>query len=151
MESMLFSTMVDGSIDLEAAADALLDEAGALSRADGVYTEAQLTRKIRNEERRLLRVDEYAPSEELVDYLVEHQIEELIDVSGLTTRQEIVYRLYACGLDSRRIAATLKCRYGAAIALLNAAKRKVRQALREGPYAGWYQVYLSEVRRHKTP
>ncbi len=133
--------------DLEAAADRLLESAGALGRETGAYTESQMRRKIRRDANRAPRLDACAVSEKMVDFLFQRQVEELIDVSRLTVRQELVFRLHVHGLGIRRITATLKIgRYTAARAL-RVAKRRVRAAYQEGRYAGWYEVYLSEVNR----
>ena len=84
---------------------------------------------------------------DLVDYLVERWIDELIDLSRMSTRQEIVLRLHLCGFDSLEIAATLKCRHQTVVVLLRDARRKLQATYAEGRYAGWYEVYLSEVNR----
>ncbi len=136
-------------VDLESEADRLLQAGGAIGRETGIYTSAGLKRKIRNEHRRAPLVSECGLPAEVVDRLVDQRIEELIDVSGLSIRQEIVFRLRVCGLGIKRIAATLNIKPQRAAALLRAAQRKVRRAYRAGAYAGWYEVYLSEVNRFK--
>jgi DNA-binding CsgD family transcriptional regulator len=138
---------LNGLTDLEDAADALLDAAGVVGRAGGIYTEKQLTRKIHEERARLPRIDESEIPPEVVDYLFERQMEELIDASRLSTRQEIVLRLNLCGLDRAEIAAALRCRYQTVVDLLRQARRKLQATYAEGRYAGWYEVYLSEVNR----
>lgn len=133
--------------DPEAAADALLKAAGVLGRAHGIYTSSELQRKIRLEDKRLPLLPPRGLPPEVIDGLVDQRIEELIDVSGLTIRQEIIFRLRACGLSIKLISATLKIRPRRTAAILRAAQGKVRRAYREGRYAGWYEVYLSEVNR----
>jgi DNA-binding CsgD family transcriptional regulator len=132
---------------LEWVADALLESAGFLRGAGRVYTQVQLDRKTRTETRRLSEHGRLELRDETANYLIEHLIDELVDVSGLTAMQEICYRLYACGLGCGNIAATLKLNYHIVAARLRAAERKVRAAYEEGQYAGWHEVYLSEVRR----
>jgi DNA-binding CsgD family transcriptional regulator len=133
--------------DLERIADELLRAAGDLGGTSGIYTQAQLDRKIRNERERLPALEDLGLPQGTADSLVEQGIEELIDVSRLTVRQEIAFRLHVSGFSCRDIAATLNIQRNRAAALLGAAKRKVRAAYNEGRYAGWYEVYLSEVRR----
>ena len=138
---------LDRFSNLEAAADALLEAAGAFRRGSGIYTERQLTRKIRQERDRLPRIDETSLPPDLVSYLVERQMDELIDASRLSTRQEIILRLHLCGFDCGEIAASLKCRHQSVVVLLRDARRKLQATYAEGRYAGWYEVYLSEVNR----
>lgn len=133
--------------DPEAAADALLARAGALGREAGIYTEVQLSRKIRLERGRLPDLAEPGIAPEMVEHLVREQENELVEVSRLTLRQEMVYRLARAGLGIRCISATLGIGKQRAAARLRAAKRKIRAAVREGRYAGWYEVYVSEVNR----
>lgn len=133
--------------DPEAAADALLRSAGVLGRANRVYTAAVLQRRIRLEDKRLPLLPPCGLPPEVMDRLIDQRIDELVDVSRLTIRQEIVFRLRACGLSIKLISATLKIRPRRAAAALRAAQRKVRRAYHEGRYAGWYEVYLSEVNR----
>jgi len=135
------------AVELEKAADEMLRSAGLLQGRRRVYTQRQLDRKARLEKRRLAEHPDSMPSDEMIDYLAERQIDELVDVSGLTAIQEICYRLYTCGLSCGEIAATLDLSYHVVAARLRAAERKVRAAYKEGQYAGWYEVYLSEVRR----
>jgi len=85
----------------------------------------------------------------MLDYLVLRQIDLLIDVSRLTLRQEIIYRLYTGGLKRREIAIALGVGIERVALCLRAARYKLRAAYREGRYAGWYEVYLSEVRRRR--
>ncbi len=133
--------------DPEAAADALLKAAGVLGRANGIYTAKALQRKIRLEDKRLPPLPECGLPPEVLDRLIDQRIEELADVSRLSIKQEIVFRLRACGLSIKLISATLKIRPRRAAAILRAAQRKVRRAYHDGRYAGWYEVYLSEVNR----
>lgn len=133
--------------DPERIADALLEAVGVLSEGSGIYTTAQLDRKIRNERKRLPEVEEYGLPQEVIAELVERRIDELIDLSRLTVSQEVVFRLHLCGLSVRCIAATLKISQNKAAYHLRKAKRKIRAAYSEGRYAGWYEVYLSEVNR----
>ena len=141
------NSQAPGRKELEEAADALLRTAGALSRRNGIYTKSQLERKTRNDHRRAPRVSACELPQDVVDYLFERQIDDLLEASGLTALQEIVFRLCAGGLTCSDIAATLGIKHRAIAIRLRAARRKVRWAYNQGRYAGWYEVYLSEVRR----
>ena len=136
-----------GHDELEGAADAILEAAGALSGRNGIYTKSRLERKIRNDHRRAPRVSECEVPQDVIQYLLERQIDDLVEASGLTALQEIVFRLYAGGLTCRDMEATLGIKHRAIATRLRAARRKVRAAYNQGRYAGWYEVYLSEVRR----
>ncbi len=133
--------------DLEGIADRMLESVGALGAESGIYTRRQLRRKKRLEWARVPKADPTGIPEATIGYIVQRQVDELVDVSRLTPRQEVVYRLYAHGLDCRCIGATLRIGRQRAARCLRAAKRRVRAAIREGRYAGWYEVYLSEVNR----
>ena len=134
-------------LDLESAADALLEAAGIFRQGSGVYTGRRLERKIRNDRRRTPQANECEVPHEVIEYLLERLIDDLVDVSSLTTREEVVFRLHASGLGCRDMAATLGIKHQAIAFRLRRALRKVRASYREGRYAGWYEVYLSEVNR----
>ena len=106
-----------------------------------------MDRKTRDDQKRLPVTSEYGVADETVDYLVERQIEDLIDVANLTAIQEIVYRLHVSGLGGKEISVVLGVRRRTVEERLNAVKRKIRAAYEQGRYAGWYEVYLSEVNR----
>jgi DNA-directed RNA polymerase specialized sigma24 family protein len=74
-------------------------------------------------------------------------LDDLIDVSGLTAFQEIVFRLRFAGMKIKDIARDLDLAPSRTALALKNARRKVRAAYEEGRYAGWYEVYLSEVNR----
>ena len=133
--------------DLERAADEMLGRAVISGADSGIYTEAQLDRKMRDERKRVPELDECGVGDETVDCLLERLVEELIDVANLTAMQEIIYRLYVAGLSGRRISVVLGIRRRTVEWRLKTVKRKVRAACKAGRYAGWYEVYLSEVNR----
>lgn len=137
----------DDLASFEGAADALLEAAGALGRKPGAYTEAQLARKMRDEQARLPRIEETSLPSDLVNFLAERWIEDLIDASGLTVRQEIIIRMHLSGMDCEKIASALGRRRQSVLVLLREARRKLQATYADGRYAGWYEVYLSEVNR----
>lgn len=132
---------------LEAAADELLADHSALGARSGIYSQAQLDRKMRDERTRLPYITEIGVCVETVDTLLERRIEELVDAASLTALQEITYRLYVAGFGCRRIASIMGVRHSLLERRLREVKRKIRAAYEEGRYAGWYEVYLSEVNR----
>ncbi len=141
----------------EKVADALLEAVGAFSEENGIYTDAQLTRKMRLERNRLPEIEECGLPEEVTAELVERRIDELISLSGMCVSQEAVFRLHLCGLSLKQIANSLKISPHKVEFRLRIAKRRIRSAYKECKYAGWYEVYLSEVHRpiyrrpkHKT-
>ena len=139
--------LLGGEMDMEEAADALLESAGAIGREHGIYTDRQLFRKMRDEHERIPAIDEHAVSPDVENYLFDMQLEELIDLANLTPLQEICLRLRAGGLSLTKIAKFLGINGNTMAAHLRIAQRRVRSASREGKYAGWYEVYLSEIRR----
>jgi len=133
--------------DLEKIADDLLSAHACMGRENGIYTQIQLDRKIRRDYARTPEIDEYEISSELVEQLTQRKIDDLIEASRLTFVQELIFRLYLGGLSCRNIQATLKTQRRTIADQLRIAKRKVRMSYSEGRYAGWYEVYLSEVNR----
>jgi DNA-binding NarL/FixJ family response regulator len=144
---ILFLAADEGLIELEEAANILLSAAAGLGHKSGVYTQVQLDRKIRNENNRLPETDECAVPSETAEYLLERQLDDLLDVSGLTTFEEIIFRLRFTGMTMKDIAGELGLDPLRTVLALKTARRKVRTAYEEGKYAGWYEVYLSEVNR----
>lgn len=133
--------------NLEHAADAALAAAGSLGRRSGIYSEADLRRKIAYEKRRTARLDETGLPEEAVNYLADSAVEDLIDAAGLSAMQEICFRLHLAGMSANQIARTLNLAHQIVRRRLDAAARKVRKAYADGPYAGWREVYIAEVNR----
>lgn len=143
----LIRAVKEGIVDLEQAADALLDAHGALGKENGIYTDAQLSRKMRREVRRLPVLEEASVSQETVDYISQLQIEELTELAELSPMQDICYRLHCDKLPGKEIADMLGLSVQVVSYHLREARVRVKRICREGRYAGWYQVYLSEVNR----
>lgn len=139
----------DKEEDLETTADILLQGAGVLGRPDGIYTQKQIIRKIRNEQQHMPRLDECELPPEMASYIFQRQIDDLIDAANLTQVQEIIYRLFTGGLKCAEIARTLKIRRQIVFAHLKSARGKIKAAYKDGIYAGWLEVYLGEIRRGK--
>ncbi len=134
--------------DLEAKTDELLAAIGALGSASGIYTERVLSRKIAKD--RDLCSSTSQPSaltQEIHYYLFHRQITELLQIARLSVWEEIVFELYLDGLPQKQIARILKKSRSMVRRLLTKAKRKLQAAYAQGRYAGWYEVYLSEVNR----
>lgn len=136
-----------GIISAEEAADAVLESANALGRARGAFTTHQLARRARLDVERLpiLREDDIPC--EVVDEIVEQRVDELVALAGLSPMQEICFRLCVDGLSTRQSAIRLGIGRRRVQMHLRAARHRVQAVYDEGPYAGWYEVYLSEVRR----
>lgn len=134
-------------VDLERAADALLNQVSPPGMGSGFYSEKQLRRKIQRDDSRLPRLAESRVSQQTADLLVDRRMSELIDAANLTAIQEILYRLHVAGFGARRMAWALGIRRQVLNQRLRAVKRRIRAAYLEGKYAGWYEVYLSEVNR----
>jgi len=139
--------IIKGTIDPEKVADAILEASGAFSEGNGIYTKAQLYRKMRMERKKSPEVEEYGLPKEVEAELVERCIDELIELSRLSVSQEVVLRMHLCGMHTSYIANTLKISHQTAAYRLKSAKQKIMATYKEGKYAGWYEVYLSEVNR----
>ena len=135
------------SLNLDEQADDLLSPFMVRGSGSGIYSQVALDRKMRNEQKRLPMLVECGISNDMLDYLVDRQVEDIIDAAGLTAIEEIVYRLYVSGFSGKRIASALKIKRQTIYSRLRTVRRKVRAAYNEGKYAGWYEVYLSEVNR----
>lgn len=133
--------------DRESRSDQLLGRLLMSGADSGLYSQAALDRKMRDERKRMPVLEEIGVSDEMVEYLIERQVADLIDAAGLTAIEEIIYRFHVAGMDRRRIATALGIRRGTIDRRLRSVMRKVRAAYDEGIYAGWYEVYLSEVNR----
>lgn len=146
-DTRLTSDTGDSSAELEQEADALLGRCTMLGSDSGIYTQAQLDRKARDEQKRMPLLTEGAMSEAMFEHLLERQMQDLIDAANLTALQEIVYRLHVAGFSVKRIAEALGIRRRTIQQRLTTVRRKVTAAYEQGRYAGWYEVYLSEVNR----
>lgn len=146
--SYLIAAAKDGLLDLEQAADAILAAEEAFGNETGIYTQAQFERRMRIERRHLPMLDDETVGNDTVEYLLRRQVDDLVEVSRLTALQEICYRLYIDGLTCRDISSTLRLKHHTITHHLRNARKKIRTAVRDGKYAGWYEVYLSEVNRH---
>ncbi|MCE5321995.1 hypothetical protein LLG46_01630 [bacterium] len=144
---ILFLAADEGLIDYEDAVNIVLSTTECLGYEHGAYTQVQLDRKIRSENRRMPRIDECAISSEVVEDMLDRILDELIDVSRLTAFQEIVLRLSVSGLTVANIASNLGLSRARTAKALKIARSKTRAAYEQGKYAGWYEVYLSEVNR----
>jgi len=145
--AMIAALVEAGLTDVEEAADALLESDYALGRKHGVFTAVRLARRMRLEAERLPALHENAIPEEVQTYLVEQRTDELVQLARLGPMQEICFRLCASGLSVRQTASVLGIGRRRVELHLRSARRRVKAVYHEGPYAGWYEVYLSEVRR----
>lgn len=138
----------EGSISHEQAADAMLQAWDALGKSSGAYTRLQWARKVRLEQKRLggCRPANAAYAEQMVR-TAQSWLDELIELAGLRPVEEICLRLSADGLGPKLIARATGIGLRRVDVYLRIARRKVRQVYDDGPYAGWREVYLSEMRR----
>lgn len=143
----LLAAVQEGVVELEQAADTLLAVYGAIGKESGIYTDTQLSRKMRLETRRLPELDEASLPEDTINYISQLQTEELAELADLTPMQDICYQLHCDSLSGREIAGLLGLSVQAVSHHLREARIRVKRACREGRYSGWYQIYLSEVNR----
>jgi DNA-directed RNA polymerase specialized sigma24 family protein len=136
-----------GKLTLDEAADALLAATGQLGRTHGTYTEKQLARRNRLDRQRLPRMQHDDVPDEVSQYLVDQRLDGLVAVAGLKPIEEICFRLRFSNMTPREITQILGIGRRRTELHLKQARRKMIQVYKEGPYAGWFEVYLSEVRR----
>lgn len=136
-----------GLIDIETAADAYLEAAAALSKDQGILTSRQLERRIRNEHKYCPSMDLTGVPAEVESYLLSRSTDELIELANLRPMEEICLRLHISGLNIKELSSMLGIGRRRVAMHLRIARRKAVQIFNDGPYAGWYEVYLSEIRR----
>jgi hypothetical protein len=137
--------------DREAVSNNLLRKTGALAhQRRGVYTQAQLVRKMASEQARASNAGaDLAPeaSSGLCDYLFACAVSEIIGEAGLTPLQEACLRLSISGFAVRDIGLALGIGRMRVHRQLKIARHRLRAVY--GRYAcfGWEDVYWAEVHR----
>lgn len=110
------------------------------------YTEKQLARKIRLEDRRMTVVDETSVPAVVVDYLLAGQLKLMVETARLTKLQAAVLGFSMLGWTTVEMAYYFDI---SPIRVKRARKSAQRRISRGGsPYDGLYEVYWSEVRRY---
>ena len=132
---------------LDAQADAQLSRKRMLGREGACLTHYQLSRLMANDHKRAPALGPPGLPRESDDYAFELHLQYLIETAGLTARQEACIRLKLRGLGCSAIARMTGRSPCGVEESLRSACRRLRRAYREGPYAGWYEVYVSEVTR----
>jgi len=132
---------------LDAQADAQLLRKRMLGRENTCLSEYQLRRLMYNDRKRAPALGPPGLPQEADDLAFELHLQYLIELAGLSSRQEACLRLSLQGLSCRAIARMTGRHPAAVLGSLRSAHRRLRQAYNQGPYAGWYDVYVSEVTR----
>jgi DNA-directed RNA polymerase specialized sigma24 family protein len=135
-------------LSLDQSADGALEAAGTLYWRHGIYTEARLARKIRREDRRRPSTHIGPQPDQTASFAVERRLDDLVNVARLTAIEEICFRLCYAGRGPRSISSGLGLPCRTVRRRLKSARKKLVRAYSEGPYAGWHEVYLSEVHRY---
>jgi len=143
----LMALVESGMMTVEEAADAALESENALGWRRGAFTTVQLARRMRLETGRLPILCKDDIPKEVMDEVVGQRVDELVTLARLRPMQEICFRLCVEGLSIRQSARILGIGRRRVEMHLRAARHRVQAVYDEGPYAGWYEVYLSEVRR----
>lgn len=131
--------------DCEKEADALLAGMGK-PRAQGVYSDSALSRKIRRDERKAEPRQVGLP-DEVCEYLLLAHLRELISSPRLTSMERQVVILSTAGWEIGSAARRLRISRSRYYKLLKSARKKAA-AHAGNPYAGWYEVYIAEVNRY---
>lgn len=133
--------------DIEQLADEMLAGCVRFGATSGIYTQLQLDRKVRRERKRVQVVAEDCACAPMIESVVGSQLNDLIDAARLNSMEEIICRFYVAGFTGKRMAEMLGVKRSVVKQRLRIIKRRIRAAYLQGPYAGWYEVYLSEVNR----
>jgi len=137
----------DFSAWLDAQSEARLIRKGKLGRDAACLSEEQLARLVRLDRRRAPFLDPPGLPRESQELAFELHLSYLIDLANLTPLQEACLRMRLNGLGYGLIARWIKRRRCTVFASVQSAFRRLRRSYQEGPYAGWYEVYVSEVTR----
>ncbi len=132
---------------LDTQADAHLSRKRLLGRKVACLSQHQLRRLMCNDRRRAPALGPPGIPREADDLAFELHLRYLIEVAGLSSRQEACVRLTLEGLGCHTIARMTGRLPSAVLNSLRSACLRLRQAYKQGPYAGWYEVYVSEVTR----
>lgn len=132
--------------DFEERADNLIAEIGE-QREIRVYTEAGLLRKMRREQTRPVERRESMLPDDAYDYLLLAYIRDLIASPQLTSQERLALILSTTGWRQSDAAILIGVRRARYQRIMRSARKKVERYA-SNPYAGWYEVYLSEVNRY---
>ncbi len=129
-------------VEDETADQLLMDE----SDGTRVYTERQLARKIRLEDRRIPEMDETAIPKLAADYLVRKQLAQMAHSATLSKAQAALLALAVEGWSPVDISRRFDIPYDEVLRRL----RIIRKRLQSGgsPWDGLYEVYWQEVHRY---
>jgi len=130
----------------EAAADSLIKSSGGAKI--GIYTEKQLTRKLRDEDKKLPVVSEAQVPPSLAAYLYEKSAAGLLRNSGLNELDLIACRLMLLEYDFCDIAKRLGIHRNRVFRLRNRLKKILKAQRNLDRYYGLWEVYWQEVNRH---
>lgn len=110
------------------------------------YTEAQLARKMALERRQAERFGADSPPGSGRRYLLRRELEELIELAGLSDDQRRLVAMAARGYGPSEIARGLGVPRTSVASRLERAYGLIRRARRRYPYADLYEIYDSETR-----
>lgn len=136
----------DELLQMEMQADQLLRSSGAMPAQRSLYTDVQLNRKIRLQERCTVDLSGYYNYLDDEDQLL-RMYARLAKRARLNPLQEVVFLLYLSGYRQSEISMMLQISKLRAIRTLRIARKKLALAFWRDPYSGWHEVYLSQVNR----
>ena len=132
----------------EERADMLLDYHRCLNRRNGVLTERQLTRQMREHEVTncdgLLLIS--IAQQEAEDYL-DDDIQTLFRMANMSDRECAIWKLHQLGSTQVEISNYIGVTHQYISKCLCGIRTKLAKAMIAYPYFGWYAVYMQEVRR----
>lgn len=143
----MLETETKPPIETEESLEELADEILAkLDDGPRTYSERALSRKIRRENARLPEVEETEVPCVVVDYLLQKQIQLLIDSCKISRTQASILALSIHGWKVIDISLEFKIPYPTVLQLIERTRRKLAQT--RSPYDGLYEVYWGEVNRY---
>jgi len=131
----------------ERIADNLLRTTGEIHSYGGIWTQAQLNRKIREQNNYLqdLEIGNCHDADDVVFNSMYARLAKKADLNPLYTE---VFRMHINGFTAVEISRTLQIGRLRTSRIIAKCAARLKQVYQSDPYAGWYNVYLSEINRH---
>ncbi len=136
---------------LEAKADKLLIEVGAIKKEQGqksdaeIFTERQIKDKCGRDWHPLW--DMLCAVKEETEYITLSDIDNLSRLCGLSDRQAAIVKLWMRGLSQKEIAESLNESKQYVSYSLKSSARKILDAWQENPYYGLWEVYFELTKK----
>lgn len=133
-------------VQKERAADDLLKSAGSVRSNGRIWTQIQLNRKMRLENSRIpdLEVTDYCDDDDIVFMSMYFRLANMAKLNPMWTE---IFRMHIIGCTAVEIAHILNIGRLRVCRIIRRCTIRLKKAYMADPYAGWYNVYLEEMRR----